>query len=354
MIELRDHKDKEELLQQLAGFFNKQAGRERTLKKKAKERRDKSKAEDEDSDGRGRGEKSRHSHGGPDTQHSAAVSLDRQERLFVAAELEGQKSWFLVDCGSEISILSEATWNRLPDRIRARAEDPENGTKTVTGVGGEAGVLATIELRIEVEGIATLERFWVVPGYASDLVGLTWFASTQAVFSHPERCLWLGTEKPVQAPLFPVRAQLGCYAVQTAVESHEESEVIKQIDPDLSQKEKQRIQQILVRWKAAWGQTELGKCTVIEHTIDTEGAAPRAEKPRKMSPQKQQEAQRQIQELLEAGAIERSSSAWAAPIVFIQKKGGEWRMCIDYRKLNEVTKKDSYPFPLIEDLGGRT
>ena len=69
-----------------------------------------------------------------------------------------------------------------------------------------------------------------------------------------------------------------------------------------------------------------------------------------MSAEKQQEAKRQIAELLEAGAIENAKGPWAAPLVLVPKKGGEWRMCVDFRELNQVTKKDAYPLPLIDSL----
>jgi hypothetical protein len=62
------------------------------------------------------------------------------------------------------------------------------------------------------------------------------------------------------------------------------------------------------------------------------------------------ELKKQIDELSEKGYIRLSTSPWAAPVLFVEKKHGTRRMCIDYRALNEVTIKNKYPLPRIEDL----
>jgi hypothetical protein len=62
------------------------------------------------------------------------------------------------------------------------------------------------------------------------------------------------------------------------------------------------------------------------------------------------ELKKQIEELLEKGFIRPSSSPWGSPVLFVNKKAGSRRMCVDYRSLNEVTIKNKYPLPRIEDL----
>ncbi|KAL9992436.1 putative nucleotidyltransferase, Ribonuclease H [Helianthus debilis subsp. tardiflorus] len=80
------------------------------------------------------------------------------------------------------------------------------------------------------------------------------------------------------------------------------------------------------------------------------GTAPIAKAPYRLAPAEMQELKKQLDELLEKGFIQPSSSPWGAPILFVKKKDGSMRMCIDYRELNKVTIKNRYPLPRIDDL----
>ncbi|KAI3695694.1 hypothetical protein L1987_78693 [Smallanthus sonchifolius] len=89
----------------------------------------------------------------------------------------------------------------------------------------------------------------------------------------------------------------------------------------------------------------------VEFQIDlTPGAAPIARAPYRLAPSELQELSTQLQELLDKGFIQPSSSPWGAPVLFVKKKYGTFRMCIDYRELNKVTVKNRYPLPRIDDL----
>ncbi|KAL4011129.1 hypothetical protein IC575_028176 [Cucumis melo] len=69
-----------------------------------------------------------------------------------------------------------------------------------------------------------------------------------------------------------------------------------------------------------------------------------------MAPAELKELKVQLQELLDKGFIRPSVSPWGAPVLFVKKKDGSMRLCIDYRELNKVTVKNRYPLPRIEDL----
>ncbi|GKA18449.1 putative reverse transcriptase domain-containing protein [Tanacetum coccineum] len=89
----------------------------------------------------------------------------------------------------------------------------------------------------------------------------------------------------------------------------------------------------------------------VEFQIDLVlGATPVARAPYRLAPSELQELSTQLQELSDKGFIRPSSSPWGAPVLFVKKKDGSFRMCIDYRELNKLTVKNQYPLPRIEDL----
>ena len=72
--------------------------------------------------------------------------------------------------------------------------------------------------------------------------------------------------------------------------------------------------------------------------------------PYQMAPTELRELKSQLKDLLDKGFIRPSISQWGAPVLFMKKKDGSLRMCIDYRQLNKVTIKNKYPLPRIDDL----
>ncbi|KAL0534344.1 hypothetical protein IC582_028634 [Cucumis melo] len=89
----------------------------------------------------------------------------------------------------------------------------------------------------------------------------------------------------------------------------------------------------------------------VEFAIELEpGTVPISRAPYRMAPAELKELKIQLQELLDKGFIRPSVSPWGAPVLFVKKKDGSMRLCIDYRELNKVTVKNRYPLPRIDDL----
>ncbi|GKF90259.1 hypothetical protein Tco_0264222, partial [Tanacetum coccineum] len=89
----------------------------------------------------------------------------------------------------------------------------------------------------------------------------------------------------------------------------------------------------------------------VEFQIDlVPGAAPVARAPYRLTPSETKELSEQLKELSDKGFIRPCSLPWEAPILFVKKNDGSFRMCIDYRELNKLTVKNRYPLPRINDL----
>ncbi|GJY82279.1 putative reverse transcriptase domain-containing protein, partial [Tanacetum coccineum] len=89
----------------------------------------------------------------------------------------------------------------------------------------------------------------------------------------------------------------------------------------------------------------------VEFQVDLiPGAAPVARAPYRLAPSKMKELSEKLQELSDKGFIRPSSSPWGAPVLFVKKKDGSFRMCIDYLELNKLIVKNRYPLSMIDDL----
>ena len=92
------------------------------------------------------------------------------------------------------------------------------------------------------------------------------------------------------------------------------------------------------------------KCKIDKHTVEIEpGAVPHSEGARIMSPDNAERANQVVRDLLALGMVQPSLSPWASGIVMVKKKTGKLRFCCDFRPLNEVTIKDAYPLPRIDE-----
>ncbi|TIA84742.1 hypothetical protein E3P99_04121 [Wallemia hederae] len=89
----------------------------------------------------------------------------------------------------------------------------------------------------------------------------------------------------------------------------------------------------------------------VEHSIDLEeGAQPPSRSPYRLNFVEQEELKKQLKQLLDSKLIRPSTSPYGSPVLFVKKKSGELRMCIDYRALNNITIKNRYPIPRVDEL----
>lgn len=117
----------------------------------------------------------------------------------------------------------------------------------------------------------------------------------------------------------------------------------------LSDEQQRQVRNMLQPFSGMW-QGQLGEVTATEHRIDlAPGARPQFSQPYRAGPGSREVIEKHIEDMKEKGVIEPAQSQWAAPVVLAPKSDGTLRFCIDYRRLNAVTIKDSYPLPRMDD-----
>ena len=119
----------------------------------------------------------------------------------------------------------------------------------------------------------------------------------------------------------------------------------------LSKTEYEEAEQLLQAYRDIFSTSsqDIGQTDIIYHHIDTSSDTPIRQRAYRTSPAMRVEIQKQVDDLLDRGIVEESYSPWASPIVMVKKKDNTYRFCVDYRKLNAVTIRDSHPIPRQDD-----
>ena len=121
---------------------------------------------------------------------------------------------------------------------------------------------------------------------------------------------------------------------------------------NLTEDQERRLNELIERNSDIFSKDEydIGKTTLATHEINTENAAPIKGRAYKASPNEKKIIKKEIDEMIKRKIIKPSISPWSSPVVLVEKKNGKKRFCIDYRKLNAVTKKDNHPLPRVDEL----
>ena len=120
----------------------------------------------------------------------------------------------------------------------------------------------------------------------------------------------------------------------------------------LTEEQEKRIDQLVEEFSVLFPDPSqpLGATDRVQHKIELLDSTPIRQQPYRVGPFKRKEIESQIQDLLRKGIIRESNSDYSSPLVLVTKPGGGWRMCVDYRKVNEATKKFAYPIPNTSDI----
>jgi transposase InsO family protein len=169
---------------------------------------------------------------------------------------------------------------------------------------------------------------------------------------HETVTLGVGTEittaDPViieQVPVPSADEQHASGNVETAVRS-----MVAQVDENVPIEVREQLMRLMLENASAFSFDELdvGRATAVQHEIDVGDARPVRQRLRRQPPAHQVAIDSYVQDMLRQGVIEPTQSPWAANLVVVRKKSGDFRVCCDYRGLNLTTRKDAYSLPRID------
>ena len=128
--------------------------------------------------------------------------------------------------------------------------------------------------------------------------------------------------------------------------------IAKSEERDFEKTSDQELKKIMQRYKELFTDKNpmLPPDRNVVHTINTGDHEPIYRNSYRMSPLELDELKRQLKELCDVGYIETSSSPWASPVLFVKKKDGSLRLCVDYRAINAITVKNKYPIPRVDEI----
>nr|GEW27067.1 putative reverse transcriptase domain-containing protein [Tanacetum cinerariifolium] len=194
------------------------------------------------------------------------------------------------------------------------------------------------------------------------IIGMDWLAKYHALIICDEKVFCIPYEDEVliiRGDNFDGESKLNiisCTRTQKYIQKGCQvylAQVTSKKDADKSEEKRLEDVSIIQKFPKVFLEDFLGlpPARQVEFQIDlVPGAAPIARASYRLAPAEMQELSTQLQELSDRGFIRPSSSPWGAPILFIKKKDGSFRMCIDYRELNKLTVKNRYPLSRIDDL----
>jgi len=127
--------------------------------------------------------------------------------------------------------------------------------------------------------------------------------------------------------------------------------IMERLSPDLTKDQRQKAWSLLVKYREiiSTGDHDIGRTDLVEYHIDTGNNRPIRQPLRRHPFQHLEWIDKKVEEMRKHGINEPAASPWASNVVLVKKKDGTLRFCIDYRRLNSVTRQDNYTLPLIDN-----
>jgi hypothetical protein len=254
---------------------------------------------------------------------SSIITLGYDNRPHAEIQIDGQKLVGLLDSGSSISVLGRNCMSTIKG-LGLALKPISRSIRTADGSSNS--MVGFVDANVVYENQSRLIRFYLVPTLQHNLyLGIDFWRSFN-VAPNIVSCCDLSTMELPETARFPYH--------HLSAEQQAEVDAVKKLF-------------------LSYETNGLGRTSVIEHKIDVGDAAPIKQRHYSVSPVILNQIYEIVDRMIQLDVIEESTSSWSSPVILVKKANGQNRLCLDPRKVNNVTIKDAYPLPLIDGLLGR-
>ena len=284
-------------------------------------------------------------------------SLTNTSLPIICGEIDNKTFKILYDTGANVNVITNNCLGKLKHKVIKQCENLEDitivdGTKVTTN--------SYIELKINVNNRLTItEKFYVI-NYTNPYFEIIFGRGIQKKYrlyiDPDDDAVYQKIKKGIKQVTYIINSKSEIPLVNSIIiekdEQQEFIDTLNKIIESVPEKFKTEFKNLIEKYKncMATSMSQLSTANLEPHSIVTISNKPIKLKPYKLSKEHADILKSEIIKLLEKGLIVPSHSPWSFPVLLVQKKNGKWRMCIDYRKLNEITIKDSYALPFIDEL----
>ena len=244
----------------------------------------------------------------------------KDARPYLAVTMIGHRMNGLLDSGSSHTLLGRKGI-KVVEELGLEIKLMED-SRVVVADGRDCTLLGSVDLPLEVEGRVRIIRALCIPSITNELILGLEFWKSLGIIPDVSRGTWtFGQEDAVRVNAIVAREGLA---------EQQERSLNKLLEEDFPNPK-----------------VSLGCFKGVSHTIDTGDHRPIKQRYFCVSPAIQASMNTELDEMLRLGVVQPSNSAWSSPVVMTRKMDGTYRFCINFRKVNAITKKDAYPLPKI-------
>lgn len=272
----------------------------------------------------------------------APLILGTQWMEAAVSSIEVQGRMLMMRDGARVTILGKKTGSH-PVKLAKRTLVPAFTTVTVPVTCTRSGLslMEPVKGKSKSRGVHAAAGLIDLPGSPGDIsfVEVSNFSPEDKYLQRGQTVATAGKPPALVALVDPSRKQ----------ESREVEDWRDEVDlSHLPCEERSALREVLEKHSKMWDGT-LGSVRGAIHRIDTGDHAPIHQAPRRAGPAQRLIEKNEVDRMLAEGVIRPSQSEWASPVVLVAKPDGGTRFCVDYRRLNTVTRKDCYPLPKLDE-----